>query len=32
MIYARVVTQNWMEAQSQEATAAAEQTERQAAS
>jgi NADH dehydrogenase len=32
MIYARVVTQNWMEAQSQEATATAEQTERQAAS
>jgi len=31
MMYARVVT-NWMEAQTQEATAAAEQTERQAAS
>ncbi|HEV7362412.1 MAG TPA: NAD(P)/FAD-dependent oxidoreductase [Mycobacterium sp.] len=32
MIYARVVTQNWMEAQSQEAATAAQQAERQAAS
>jgi NADH dehydrogenase len=32
MIYARVVTQNWMEAQTQEAAAAAQQAERQAAS